>query len=150
MDKGEGLRREPRESSWMVGNKFGVLATDSDTSDSENDTPGTTSTPTPANQDSPTPTPAKPNLEKDSPAGSINLHEDSEDSAIQSGEEEQANPQPWICPSCDSPVEDLPASKKLHVEDAHTLTKPQPPTTFPTKNTQEETEEPRCLSLIHI
>lgn len=145
MDKGEGVRHEPEEDWWKVGNRFGVLASESDTaSDSESFTSDTASTPTPANQSSPTPPPAEPSLAKDSLGEDSTPHEDSEDSAIHSGEEEQADPRLWICPNCDSPVEDHPATRKQHIKDTHTLAKPQPPTTFPTKHIQEEIEEPRC------
>ena len=145
MDKGEGVRHEPEEDWWKVGNRFGVLALESDTaSDSESFTSDTASTPTPANQSSPTPPPAEPSLAKDSLGEDSTLHEDSEDSALHSGEEEQADPRLWICPNCDSPVEDLPAARKQHIKDTHTLAKPQPPTTSPTKHIQEEIEGPRC------
>ena len=141
---------EDKTEAWIRlrdNNRFGILAEDSFPSSNTGDdqlSPISTSTPT----NSPPPSPSnrnQPNQTKQTETHPDPIRSDSEDSAIQSGEEENRSPTPQKCNFCPNPSENNPQTTLTqHILEKHTLVDPQPPTTSPEKTKPEVIMEPRC------
>ena len=133
-------------SMWKPSNRFGILA-DSDIShNSEDSTTSPLNSSTPTNSPPPSPSSqAGSVLITPTHNNSIPSDDDSNDSAVHSGEEEKNIPQLESCPFCPTQEgEDLPATIRQHIIDTHILAIPQPPTPSPTKISSNIAEEPRC------